>query len=416
MQEIQCIGIDWIPHDVLSAMVNKADSLNKEHHSVMPQNNETVVVPSKSNPRDSHVVNLFANGKAECAKCPGFAAFSVCAHTLAACLAIDRLKDFLSWLVSTKRNSGGINLSAAVAYGMPKGRGRKGERAPRKRSVGNKKPVSKVVSRVTLGYNGNDGFQPHSVSHNGQALSQQSSNLLQSGQTQYPASKRFVGPTASNQYSPNSVFQASLTSPQLTQFFVQPQSTSQGSFQSQVTPQTSFFQPQGTSQASFQPQVTSQTSFQPQMTPQTSFQPQVTPQTSFPPQVTPQMSFQTYQPHHQLNIPCFPSPGQGQFIVYLLQYCPTQTSVCFGCGNTLKPNASIPPPPGDLVIVSKMAREWTYQGRLYRKPSNVYFHCNVQCVQRKQPNFDGRSSFVNLDVEPLLTYVHKQFLRNHLEI
>ena len=63
---------------------------------------------------------------------------SVCevsGHTLAACLAINRLKDFLRWLVSTKRNSGGINLSAAVAYGMPKGRGRKGERAPRKRSV-----------------------------------------------------------------------------------------------------------------------------------------------------------------------------------------------------------------------------------------------------------------------------------------
>ena len=118
MQKILSIGIDWIPHDVLSAMVNKADSLNKEHHSVMPQNNETVVVPS--NPRDPHVVNLFATGKAECAKCPGFAAFSICAHTLAACLTIDRLEDFLRWLVSTKRNSGGINLSAAVAYGMPK--------------------------------------------------------------------------------------------------------------------------------------------------------------------------------------------------------------------------------------------------------------------------------------------------------
>ena len=108
MQKILSIGIDWIPHDVLSAMVNKADYWNKEHHSVMPQNNETVVVPSKSNPRDPHVVNLFANGKAECAKCPGFAAFSICAQTLAACFAIDRLEDFLRWLVSTKRNSGGF--------------------------------------------------------------------------------------------------------------------------------------------------------------------------------------------------------------------------------------------------------------------------------------------------------------------
>lgn len=57
-------------------MANKEDSLNKEHHSVLPQNIKTVVVPSKSNPRDPHVVNLFVNGKAECAKCPGPAEFS----------------------------------------------------------------------------------------------------------------------------------------------------------------------------------------------------------------------------------------------------------------------------------------------------------------------------------------------------
>jgi len=221
------------------------------------------------------------------------------------------------------------------------------------------------VSRVALGCNSNDGFQPHSVSHKGQALSQQSSNFFQSVQTQYPPSQLFVGPTVSNQCSPDSVFPTSFISPQQTQFFVRPQST---------------------------------------------------PQTSFQPHSTPQTSFQTNQPHHQLTIPYFLSPGQGQFIVYLLQYCPPQTSVCFGCGNTLKPNATIPAPPGDLVIVSKMAREWSYQGRLYRKPSNVYFHCNVPCVQRKQPNFNGRSCFVNLDIESLLTYVHRQFIRDHLGI
>jgi len=67
-------------------------------------------------------------------------------------------------------------------------------------------------------------------------------------------------------------------------------------------------------------------------------------------------------------------------------------------------------------IVSKMAREWSYQGCLYRKPLNVYFHCNVLSVERKQPNFDGRSCFVNLDIESLLTYVHRQFIRDHLGI
>lgn len=302
MQKILSIGIDWIPRDVLSAIVNKSDSLNKEHHFVMPQINETVVVPSKSNPRDPHVVNLFANGKAECAKCPGFAAFSICAHTLAACFAIDRLEDFLRWLVSTKRNSGGINLSAAVAYGMPKGRGRKRERAPRKRSVGNQKPVSKVVSRVALDYNSsNNSFQPHSVPRKGQALSQQSSNLFQSVQSQYRPSELFLGPVVSYKSGPNAILPSSFTSPQQPQFYVQPQSTPQ-------------------------------TSLQPQSTPQTPFQ--------FPSPTATQQPLQTNQPPRQLSIPCFPSPGEGQFIVYLLQYCPSQTSVCFGCGNTLKPNAT----------------------------------------------------------------------------
>ena len=369
MKEITNLGIDWIPHDILSSMVDKADSLIKEGHSVISQNSETVVVPSKLNPRDPHVVNLFANGKAECAKCPGFASFSICAHTLTACLTTERLKDFLRWLVSTKRNSGGVNLSAAVTYGMPKGRGRKGERAPRKRYVTNKKPVTKVVSRVSLGCDsGNNGLQPNAASHEGQGLSHQSSNLRQLVPAHFPTGQPFVDPSLTNQCGganvPNSFT-----------------STQQPRFQMYV---------------------------QPQSTPQVPYQ--------FPSATANQQLFQTTQPHEQLNVPRFPSPNQGQFIVYLLKYCPAQTSVCFGCGNTLKPNASIPAPPGDLVIVSKMAREWSYQGLLYRKPSNVYFHCVISCIQRKQPNFDGRCCFIPLELESLLTLVHRQYLRNHLGI
>lgn len=149
MRKMASLGIDWIPRDVLSSMDDKADSLIKEEHSVILRNSETVLVSSKSNPRNPHVVHLFANAKAECTNCPGFAAFSICSHTFAACLATDRSRDYLRWLVSTKRNSGGVNLSAAVTYGMPKGRGKKGERAPWKRSVTKQKPVTTVVSRLS---------------------------------------------------------------------------------------------------------------------------------------------------------------------------------------------------------------------------------------------------------------------------
>ena len=48
------------------------------------------------------------------------------------------------------------------------------------------------------------------------------------------------------------------------------------------------------------------------------------------------------------------------FMLYLLQFCPGQTSTCFGCGNPLKQGTAIPDAPNDLVVVSKMPREWMF--------------------------------------------------------
>ena len=78
-----------------------------------------------------------------------------------------------------------------------------------------------------------------------------------------------------------------------------------------------------------------------------------------------------------------------QFVVYLLQFCPTQTSMCFGCGNPLRQRDRIPDPPNDLVFVSKMLREWTYQGQARSQMGNVYFHCNLSCIRRKDQNFES---------------------------
>lgn len=131
-------------------MVAKAVSLADDviFHTI-----DTVVVASKSYPRSPHVVNVFPNGKVECSNCSGFASFSICAHVLGACIGKD-LSNFLRWLASTKRNSGGVNLSAAVTYGMPKERVCKGERAARERST-TKKQITKVVQRFPLGANSN---------------------------------------------------------------------------------------------------------------------------------------------------------------------------------------------------------------------------------------------------------------------
>ena len=147
MKDILSQGIDRIPNDILSTIVAKAVSLAD---GLVSHTSDTVVVPSKSNPRSPRVVNLFPSGKVECSNCPGFASFCICAHFLGACMSKDRLSNFL---VSTKRISGGVHLPAEVTYDMPKGRGGKEERAPRRRNT--TKKVTKVVHQSSLGANSN---------------------------------------------------------------------------------------------------------------------------------------------------------------------------------------------------------------------------------------------------------------------
>ena len=104
------------------------------------------------------------------------------------------------------------------------------------------------------------------------------------------------------------------------------------------------------------------------------------------------------------------------FMLYLLQFCPGQTSTCFGCGNPLKQGTAIPDAPNDLVVVSKMPREWMFQGRTYSKVSNVYFHCATACILRKQPNFGVSSCFVAPQIEPYLLPLHRDYIRMNLGI
>ncbi len=46
------------------------------------------------------------------------------------------MEGYLSWLVSSQRRSGGINISKAITYGMPHGRGKKEIKHPGKKVGG----------------------------------------------------------------------------------------------------------------------------------------------------------------------------------------------------------------------------------------------------------------------------------------
>ena len=120
-------GIDWIPHDMLVHMIRKASTLEVKVYVLPEAELQTAIVPSASSP----------NGKCECQDCAGYSSAFVCAHTIATCVKLNRLDAFLKWLVTTKRKTAGINYSKAISHGLPTGRGRKPNKAPRTKSKTN---------------------------------------------------------------------------------------------------------------------------------------------------------------------------------------------------------------------------------------------------------------------------------------
>ncbi len=134
LKEILNAGVDWIPQALLATLVSRAIPLAKDDGHVIAQGNDTYIVTSQSNPRKPHIVNRYPNGKTECDNCPGFIAKKICKHTVAVNIKLKQMDGYLSWLVSSQRRSGGINISKAITYGMPRGRGKKGNKAPRKKS------------------------------------------------------------------------------------------------------------------------------------------------------------------------------------------------------------------------------------------------------------------------------------------
>ena len=110
----------------------------------------------------------------------------------------------------------------------------------------------------------------------------------------------------------------------------------------------------------------------------------------------------------------YPSPMPGQFIVYPLNFCPPQVSICYGCSKSLKPGGQIPLPPHDLVVASNMMRSFQQGGQWKSKQSNVYFHCNVACIRAKQPSF----SYCSMPwfIQSMLTDQQLGFLRKMMPV
>ena len=188
-------GVDWIARDLLSSMVTKAQSLVDEDGQVIAQGSGTYIVASQSNVRMPHIVNVYPNGMTKCdSNCPAYASQKIYKHTLAVNIKEKTMAEYFRWFVSSQRRSGGINLSKAIIFGMPEGRVKKGNRAPRKKSRRVGETITTMLPRLSQ--------HPQSTSSGLQHLQssglqqQQSSGLqqLQSPALQHPHFSRLQNP------------------------------------------------------------------------------------------------------------------------------------------------------------------------------------------------------------------------------
>ena len=84
--EILGAGVDWLPRDVLAQKTRKAAEIHDAGMRTaiglsLTGTTTTVVVPSRNNPQQPHIVNIYPNGECECDKsCPAFS-LKIFVHT-----------------------------------------------------------------------------------------------------------------------------------------------------------------------------------------------------------------------------------------------------------------------------------------------------------------------------------------------
>ena len=107
------------------------------------------------------------------------------------------------------------------------------------------------------------------------------------------------------------------------------------------------------------------------------------------------------------------SHAYGGFRITFLQLCSPLVRLCYGCSQTLKPGGMIATPPNDLVIMTRMNRQYrdNTTGEMRSKEGNLYFHLNVHCIRRKQPYFSPQIATLSDETAPYLTQAHLHFLR-----
>ena len=106
-----------------------------------------------------------------------------------------------------------------------------------------------------------------------------------------------------------------------------------------------------------------------------------------------------------------PCANPGYYILTLLGFCHPNVSDCYGCQQSLKINGQQTlPPPLDLVVATKMRREYFSNERKMSRMGNVYFHCNMHCLRSKLPFFHPSLLQLQPGLHAFLRDAHKNAL------
>jgi hypothetical protein len=296
-----------------------------------------------------HYVSVAKNGKVTCTDCPGWSAFKICSHSLAVAEKTGRTADYVKWL----RGKGPQrpNLTALITCDSGKGVGKKSRQSATARRKGGRSSNNAPPTTVV-------DRLPSRPTTTSASINPPSSNPAEvSSQSSLP------GGSTNPQHVHGRFYQCTTGFYSVPNFDVQPphhQPTSNNQQLQDLQPSN---------------------------------------------EVRPSMVYPIYS-----AMP-FSRPLEGIY-VQLLQLCSPLVRTCFGCSQSLKPHGAIAIEPYDLVLVTKMNREWPDKITGERRQSfqNVYFHINLRCIKMKQPYFSPRMVTTPDSVRAHLTPVHKHFL------
>ena len=367
-----------IPFPLLKGMFSKAATTVNDQTAVWkvpssegsdPSAPVRVMVHSRSS-RDPRTVLISPKtGRVQCDKgCANWATYSMCSHTLAAAEKTGILKEFLNWFKSKKRSP---NLSAIANVNMPKNAGQKV--GTRKRKGGSNKPSTErghiVRSRVLQ-----PSFMP-------------STNSI-------PSSHAVPGTSDENKEG------RPLDCDRVLLLAVTPAPSAKSS----CSPAPGTY-------------VSDHTTSWPRLSPCS----QTHPSHGFIVPEAPHLTY-NYPATQQVNentpptYPQRPKPAPGILVFARLAFLDSKVTRCYGCGNTLKPGGTTPHPPDDLVLTTRLRRQYYKEGQLHTSPdiSSVYYHVNLYCIRVTFPSFHPNLCQIPSDLQQFLLPEHKQMIVERL--